>query len=422
MSKKLPTTENWKKQVIINYYFLKNVCEKENFEKKDYFLNVKNGYKDIPSCLFAMSRPVCKCEFKCLKEIKSILDPLNKICKNKKNIDVFSASYKDCSSFPVSPFLYDSFESYNISKYKIYNNKMVHMGGYKEVLYDFCNNKMKNDDFKCYLFFFREECIKIKDCVKFEKQFLNLNCKQRKFNVAFNLIKEILDVSEGFKKYLNKKSLIQDIGEAIVNNLGPLSMRNFTSIVKSQKLQKILRSLYPVKKPEQSKKSIKNYFKLDSNLRNLSFSNYEINEEQTTEFLALNEEVKFSAEKLSKINKLKYLSENEKNETDLLNLKNKLALLSRVNFDHKLLLNSTNNTKISLFKNINNKQNNFSVSKTTIDYNNLNTYEISSGFFSISIIFLLLCKYFNTKKSLLKFIIFILITINICSIAFMIIK
>lgn len=203
----------WKQIVNSLIYRVKKTCHLRQKNKDlNRYINLNKVQVD-PKCLFFISKPICNCQKKCLKDIKKIIEPVFLDCTYYRPNNVFLDEDVDCK------LLINYLTKLHLSKnlefehYKIYKNEMVSTKSYKYVIEDFCDKNLDILELTCYLHSFKIFCTIESDCFKFTKYLLEIDCSPSRYAQIINLIIDNFQKSmiNEHEKYLSTVSYLDKI-------------------------------------------------------------------------------------------------------------------------------------------------------------------------------------------------------------------
>lgn len=212
----------WKQKLKKSIDIVTLNCIARKQDESNDTLIFKQQIKNVPKCLYSISRPVCKCQNKCLRDIKKLIKPLLKNCPFY-NKNAFSDNYSDCKGIDSFVKLRHTSFRFDFERYFRYGNVFIFDEGYKLVIEAFCNKQMKKSDFKCYMFSFRDYCVPKFDCNKFTEHLILIDCLSSRFNQAVIMIDDIFGRSIFDENFRNKRSIgyhekNKSVDDPILNN------------------------------------------------------------------------------------------------------------------------------------------------------------------------------------------------------------
>lgn len=180
------------KKILKNYYNEANkfcITQLTDNIKRKYIFNEK--YKSFFECFYSLGLPICKCQIKCIRDMKRIFKYLLASCSHfKYNVTILN-QYKNRRQ--TISYLKDTkvYNKLGLEWFLDYKNELAFINGYKGVLDDFCYEKIMYTYFTCFMYTFRDKCREKADCYKVTEHLKLIDCSTRKFAQAFVLIKDI---------------------------------------------------------------------------------------------------------------------------------------------------------------------------------------------------------------------------------------
>lgn len=208
MNQKSNIVSYWLSKLTSNMDSSLNICKLILNENINDVTEIKNSIKNIPKCMYVLSRPICKCKKKCLTRIRNKIEPKLDKCSLYDVKETFSDNYENCDYLKKSLLSIDILDLLKLDRYDVFDEIYIHKDNYKNIINLFCAKKIRKHDFECYVFAFRDVCIKNNDCKKFKEHLQQTECKLRRFNLANYIIKNILDTYNETEKKLSKRSIL----------------------------------------------------------------------------------------------------------------------------------------------------------------------------------------------------------------------
>lgn len=391
MTQESEIIEKWKQKVKYSIDTTTNVCKKKLAKKDESLDFFERNVKNVPKCLYSVSRTVCMCKSKCTKEIKQLIKPYLKNCSLYDQKNVFSNIFVDCKVLRMGLKARDMGNEFKYGRYNLYNKKLLFTEGYKDVIQDFCDKKISKSDFRCYIFSFREYCTYRAECFKFSEYLLSVNCPPNRLTKAIELIDKIFNISNNKKHQINNRSIKyhdkdfkKDINQQIQSLRKILSINDTIYDNKKIKINSMIDILMSENLSRETETIETKKLVLNDSLKSFPFKNYNQNNLSIIEDSSVLHEIETTA-----FNNLR-LTDYENNS--LINN----ALKHPVN--KSMIYIPTNN-----------------IEKKSIFYPNyVLSYEICGAVLFTSVIFsIILFRQFNIKNSILGIIMFILLILNI---------